>query len=147
MTKFKKRFKIREKQFKQLIEEINKNDPKKLIPTIIIGDFNVQAETKEYTSMNNYLQSNGFRDSWSVNKGDLGGSTWNSFENTWGQIIDRASQTESRLDYIFVRDGDSIIDIENVELVFNEKVQLDLSDDKKYFLSDHFGVKLDFLVK
>jgi len=144
---FKKRFNVRKLQFNQLIEEINLNDPQQNIATIIIGDFNVQAGTKEYTSMNKLFESNGFRDSWGVNKGVLGGDTWNSFENDWGQIIDRASLSQSRLDYIFVRDGDSIIDVEDVDIVFNKKVLLAPNDLVKHYLSDHFGVKIDFILK
>lgn len=140
---FSDRSEIRKKQFEQLIDFMFVNDPLRMNPTVILGDLNIHSETDEYDLLNSRLGRFGFRDSWVELNGGLPGFTWNSFENEWGQILERKpdERSKERLDYIYVRDGAiSRIELDEVELIFNERIKLKPSDSEQHFLSDHYGV-------
>lgn len=134
---------VRRRQIKQLLAFVQANDPLQMNPTIILGDLNVHSEHKEYDYLNLLFEQDGFRDAWVEYNGNDSGFTWNSVINEWGQRLERrvSERVKQRLDYIYVRGGvNSQIALDQVELIFNERVKLRPNDKKLHFVSDHFGV-------
>ena len=127
---------IRKEQFLTIKKALTHTDPK--YPTIFLGDFNINAESKEYPSLLNVLT--GFEDVWKVAHGDSNpGYTWDVENNTW--ISRLMTSTSERIDYIFIKGTSDIsIEVSEAKIVFDEKLPYTVRRGGEMLASDHFGV-------
>lgn len=127
---FEKDAKIRLKQLKQTKEFLSKIN-NGVRPLIFAGDFNVIAEIAEYDVL--MTQLHGLTDVWAhANPGDPG-YTWDPYTNYYAKEDPEDSVQLQRIDYIFVRNGES------AEWKIN-RAHLTLNTPQPTFASDHFGI-------
>lgn len=136
---------IRRHQINEILRHIEKtNDGKRAV--VLVGDFNVSASREEHPMFEKQLEDFGFADAWKLMNHGEPGYTWDSNINTWSRRTDRSIRSQHRFDYIFVKDGSrDKIELLSSEVVFDEPLSM-TSAGRKYFLSDHFGVDIEFRI-
>lgn len=105
-------------------------------PVIFAGDFNIIGESQEYQSLRNMLPD--FKDAWNELRPENPGYSWDPEENAYAKPDRGTSFVKQRVDYLFLRDGESYVwDIEGVELDFTRPLPY---RGEKFYGSDHFAV-------
>lgn len=137
---YQKDSKVRETQLEDAIAFINRKNTDGR-PALFVGDFNIIAETAEYSIIQNKLYD--FRDAWAEKRPGEPGYTWDPNSNYWAKYdYDETVQTQ-RLDYIFLRDGDELHwNIKDINIAFNKELPWSgvYKTPRKTFASDHFGL-------
>lgn len=136
---------IRKTQMLEVLRLIEQtNDGKRAV--ILTGDFNVSASSNEYHLIINQLEEFGFFDAWTLVNNNDPGFSWDSTINIWAARMDNETTSQSRIDYIFVKNGSrDHIELIKSNIVFDEPLSLS-ENGRRYFLSDHFGVDIEFRI-
>ncbi len=135
---------VRQKQIEEIFDFINDTNDG-LRSVILAGDFNIHGGGEEYQEIADQLEEFGLYDAWTTVNPNSPGYTWDATINSWSQRLGSKSG-KSRLDYIFVKNGSrDKIELLDSRVVFDEPYSL-RPGDRRYFLSDHFGVDIKFRI-
>ena len=119
---------VRHGQCHEISDKLLKKFAKEEVPQIVCGDFNIEFEDKEnYGDMLSILD---------VKNGSLDGDLQSSFDEVDNKLAYRKNGKKQLIDYVLVRNNNSIKDIDRKVSVFKNHLKGLVSD-----LSDHYGIE------
>lgn len=133
---------IRLSQMHQLRKWIEKRSVKENVDYVLLGDFNIPEESKTYTQMLEILNVIDLLRFHHPKRDDYPFFTYDDERNSWIEKSDdplRVNQV--RLDYFFLGNGPSDIQMQNGGLAMHESIKI--SDQSERHLSDHFAVAVE----
>jgi len=119
---------VRYGQCREIADKLLKKFSRPSIPQIVCGDFNVEfADKVNYANMLNLLDAE---------NGSLQGELQSSFDEIDNQLARKENGKKSLIDYILVRNANTIRNIKRQIFVLREHKLDNISD-----LSDHYGIE------